>query len=97
MLQSNILKTKKMLGMLGMLFLTFIWFLGFTGPVWAGEEKGTSFGLISGLLLLVLLFSTAGIGFAMLRGKATRRRHHLLAYSTLLLALIHAFYNIFFH
>jgi len=78
--------------------LVCIWSL-LLGPAlaWASEDEEVGFGLISGILLLILLFSTAWAGFAMLRGRATRRRHHLLAYSTLFLALLHAVYNLFFH
>ncbi len=81
--------------------MSFWYFLGFVfggaGFAWAGEDEAFGFGMVSGLLLLAFLFSTAWAGFAMLKGKASRKRHHLLAYLTLALALIHAFYNIFLH
>jgi len=68
--------------------------------VWANggeEEEKLGFGLISGLLLLFFLLGTAGAGFAMLKGKVSRRVHHFLAYITLFLAIIHALYNTIFH
>ncbi|QJA05937.1 hypothetical protein FVE67_03600 [Thermosulfurimonas marina] len=68
--------------------------------VWAaeGHEEGPSkVALITGLALLGLLASTATVGRLMIKGKASRRLHHLLAYLTLLLALVHAVYNLFLH
>ncbi len=76
-------------------YFLYFWFFAF--PVWANGGEKIDFSLLSGLSLLILLFATAGAGFAMLRGKVSRQKHHLLAYITLFLALIHGIYNLFFH
>ncbi|OAQ21726.1 hypothetical protein [Thermosulfurimonas dismutans] len=81
--------------------LALIWtFLFWASLALAGgsqEEKGGSFALISGLVLLGLLFSTALAGHLFLKRRVSRKVHHLLAYLTLVVALIHATYNIFLH
>ncbi len=77
-------------------FLVVFWTL----PVWAngtGEEEKAGLALITGLLLLFSLGATATAGWLMLRGRVSRKVHHFWAYLTLVLALVHAIYNLFFH
>ena len=62
-----------------------------------GKAKEIEFGLISGLILGGLLLSTVIAGHLFLKRKVSRKVHHILAYSTLFWALVHAVYNIFFH
>ncbi len=86
---------KKLLLILG------FWLAGL-GPVWAnGHPSETKiqwgFSLISGLILGALLLGTAAAGHLFLKRKVSRQVHHLAAYSTLLWALVHGIYNIFFH
>lgn len=81
-------------------YLYFLIFFFWPLQVCAGgghKEGPSSVALVTGLALLGLLAATATVGRLMIRGKASRRLHHLLAYVTLLLALGHAVYNLFFH
>ena len=81
--------------------LALIWtFLFWASLALAGssrEENEGSFALISGLVLIGLLFSTALAGHLFLKRRISRKVHHLLAYLTLVVALIHGIYNIFIH
>jgi len=46
--------------------------------------------LYLGIVTLVLLFTTAAMGFLVMKGKAKFKHHLLLARITVILALIHA-------